>query len=394
MGTQSETQTGLIASGGSRRPGDTTASLLLVTRSRGLGGAEAQAVRHGEMMSEYGYSVDLLTLWPPAIAPVVSRTAHEWSFAHTNRFLAILRLATVLARSRSKYSIVQVYVSNVSLKSLSPILVLNGNRSIIAFRSGRTKFGMGRIGRRLLELVDAEVVTNSAHMVPPLQTHLPDTVVTHVPNYVLERGTESVKANVATVGEGPAETGAPASRLESLSLLSVGNLRPVKDHQVIFYAAALLRSRGVHITLTLCGAGPSELLLRSLAQRLALEVDFRGQVPRWYNLVGPHDVVIQPSLSEGSSNVLVEASVLGLPILASRIPAHTEYLRSDDGLFTASDPFRLAALLERYAADVEYRQKLEEVSLASARRFLEADPRSMWHDLYSAKLGQRGAKRT
>ncbi|WLI88946.1 glycosyltransferase family 4 protein [Massilia sp. R2A-15] len=107
--------------------------------------------------------------------------------------------------------------------------------------------------------------------------------------------------------------------VEGFVLLSVGNLLPVKGHDLAISALPLLPDA----TLMIAGAGPELARLRALAQQLgvAARVRFLGPVPqtdlaRYY---GAADSLLLASSREGWANVLLESMACGTPVVASNV---------------------------------------------------------------------------
>jgi glycosyltransferase involved in cell wall biosynthesis len=96
------------------------------------------------------------------------------------------------------------------------------------------------------------------------------------------------------------------------TLLSVGNLVPVKGHDLTIRALALLPD----VDLIIAGDGPERAALTSLAQSLAVgpRVKFAGvlaqQELRYY--YGAADALVLSSSREGWANVLLESMACGL----------------------------------------------------------------------------------
>lgn len=103
-------------------------------------------------------------------------------------------------------------------------------------------------------------------------------------------------------------------------VLSVGNLVPVKGHDLTIDAFALLGSRLPGLRLVIVGRGPEREALQALARRrgVADRVHFAGAVPHedlswWYSAA---DVFALASHSEGWPNVLLESMACGTPVIA------------------------------------------------------------------------------
>lgn len=106
-------------------------------------------------------------------------------------------------------------------------------------------------------------------------------------------------------------------------LVSVGNLLPVKGHDLVIEALGLMRRQGLDARLCIIGAGPLREALQGLASRLGLagEVRFLGSLPQeqlagWY---GAADMLVLASEREGWPNVLLESMACGTPVVATAV---------------------------------------------------------------------------
>ena len=116
-------------------------------------------------------------------------------------------------------------------------------------------------------------------------------------------------------------------------LLSVGNLIPLKGHDLCIDALALLRNTHPDARLVILGAGPEEERLRAhaAAQGLAAVVQLAGTVPNaelapWYSAA---DVLLLASSREGWPNVLLEAMACGTPVVATNVGGVPEIVSTD-----------------------------------------------------------------
>lgn len=102
-------------------------------------------------------------------------------------------------------------------------------------------------------------------------------------------------------------------------LLAVGRLKPAKDYPTMLRAVARVRARGEPVQLAILGDGPELGALQRLAAELGIvdAVSFVGDVTdpeRYYSRAG---MFVISSVFEGFGNVLVEAMLHGLPIVAT-----------------------------------------------------------------------------
>lgn len=118
--------------------------------------------------------------------------------------------------------------------------------------------------------------------------------------------------------------------LHGFTLLSVGNLIPLKGHDLVI--DALRRLPGVR--LLIAGKGPERQALEAQAQALQVadRVRFLGALPQeeLRNYYGAADALVLASSREGWANVLLEAMACGTPVIASRVWGTPEVVASPE----------------------------------------------------------------
>lgn len=113
----------------------------------------------------------------------------------------------------------------------------------------------------------------------------------------------------------------------------------VKRLDVVLEAAAAAGSPSLRVALI--GRGSEEPRLRALAARLGLgpRVTFAGEILDASRLFTAFDLYCAPSRKEGLPLGVLEAMALGVPVLASDIPAHREVLgEASTGLVPLTAP--------------------------------------------------------
>jgi teichuronic acid biosynthesis glycosyltransferase TuaC len=135
-------------------------------------------------------------------------------------------------------------------------------------------------------------------------------------------------------------------------LLSVGNLVPVKGHELTIEAMARLGARLPGARLVIVGRGHRQSALEALARQLGVQdrVVFAGAVPndellRWYSAA---DVSVLASHSEGWANVLLESMACGTAVIATDVGGSAEVIGTGSGgqLLSTRDAGELAAAVE------------------------------------------------
>jgi colanic acid/amylovoran biosynthesis glycosyltransferase len=120
----------------------------------------------------------------------------------------------------------------------------------------------------------------------------------------------------------PRDASGPGSG-DSLKLLAVGRLHPVKDHEFLIKACARLAAENLKFECSIAGEGPEHRKLERLIAKLGLaqHVHLLGHVDRLRMgaLYERADVVVLTSRSEGIPLVLMEAMSHGKIVLAPAI---------------------------------------------------------------------------
>jgi sugar transferase (PEP-CTERM/EpsH1 system associated) len=179
----------------------------------------------------------------------------------------------------------------------------------------------------------------------------------------------------------------------------VGRMQAIKDPVLLAraFVQAVTRRPALHgrLRLVMVGDGPQQARARAVLEAadmapLAWFPGERNDVPEI--LRGLHAFAL-PSLSEGISNVVLEAMASGLPVLATRVGGNPELvLQGQTGYLVApADPCAMATGLLRLADDPEHAAALGRSGRArvDASFSLQAMVRA-YQAIYDRQLHQRG----
>ena len=169
---------------------------------------------------------------------------------------------------------------------------------------------------------------------------------------------------------------------------------PVKGLDLLLSAVAAVDG----VTLVLIGAGPEATRVAALAGPLGARVIRTGEVNGAARLFSGFDVYAAPSSKEGMPLAVLEAIALGVPVVASDIPAHREVLGPDYPALVPRTPGAFATGLRRTVIDAEWRRTLAAQALARMGRFdaaqmVEAIARLYREALAGGGVGSRPAHR-
>ncbi len=175
------------------------------------------------------------------------------------------------------------------------------------------------------------------------------------------------------------------SSKRSFDVSVIGHLRPVKDPLRAALAARLLPPSSQIRILHVGGAMTREMEKGARREeRINPRYRWLGELsrPRALRALAQSQLCIISSRMEGGANVLSEAIVLSIPVLASRIDGNIGILGADyPGLFRVGDTRRLAQLLTRAETDPKFLEGLGTRTRKLAPLFNPKREECAWFDL-------------
>ncbi len=167
----------------------------------------------------------------------------------------------------------------------------------------------------------------------------------------------------------------PDLRRPELQCVYAGRLAAHKRIDLAIEAIARLARDGRDVGLLICGDGASEERARlgRLVEEHGLEsrVRFLGFRRDWLSLLKGADALVLPSVSEGMSNVLLEAAAAGTAIVCARIDENLELFehRRSAWMVEPNDSESLVSGLDELATDPGLRESLARGAGEVARSF-------------------------
>jgi glycosyltransferase involved in cell wall biosynthesis len=144
---------------------------------------------------------------------------------------------------------------------------------------------------------------------------------------------------------------------ETLRLLTLGRLHPIKGIDNLIAACGELRDKGFGpFSLTLAGVGDRDYTAQierriaelSLGAVVTLAGEVRGEAKE--RLFAASDVLVAPSFRENFGNAIAEALAHGLPVIAGKGTPWSGLETHDAGLWVKNDAASLTAAITRAAA--------------------------------------------
>ncbi|MCL7940431.1 TIGR04348 family glycosyltransferase [Halomonas sp. ATCH28] len=171
----------------------------------------------------------------------------------------------------------------------------------------------------------------------------------------------------------PLPPGTPGPGYRYLDVLVAGHLREEKDP---LRAALAVRELPADSRLRVMqlGGALGDAWAEAARDEMAVNPRYRwlGDLPRWRvrRWMARARLMVISSRMEGGANVVSEACVAGLPVLASNIPGNRGLLGDDyAGYFPVADTAALRDLLRRAEAEPAFLDRLRRQVLARAPRF-------------------------
>ncbi len=173
-------------------------------------------------------------------------------------------------------------------------------------------------------------------------------------------------------------------------LLTVGRLSREKGHRDLLEALPLLKSDSGRLLLVIVGDGHERPDLQAQAQGLGIanRVIFAGHRADVSGFYGIADVVVLPSHSEGSPNVLLEAFSAGVPTVATRVGGIPEIAKDQISalIVEPNNPRSLAAGIQEVLDNSVLRNTLSSNAREMAARFRPEDYRDSVVRIYQQVL--------
>ena len=176
---------------------------------------------------------------------------------------------------------------------------------------------------------------------------------------------------------------APGSR--HFDVCVIGHLRDEKDSMRTAYAARLLPESS-KIRVSHLGRAHDEGWAAKARAEMARNPRYRwrGEVPGWAvrRAFATTRLMVLSSKMEGGANVISEAVVAGVPVIASRIPGSVGLLGADyPGYYPVGDARALARVLRRAEVDAGFLKSLARACKARAPLFTPKREVAAWRRL-------------
>ncbi|MGM0404981.1 MAG: glycosyltransferase family 4 protein [Thermoplasmatota archaeon] len=162
---------------------------------------------------------------------------------------------------------------------------------------------------------------------------------------------------------------------EKVKVLYVGRLHELKGLDHLIKAFSYVKKVYDNVKLLIIGGGDLKDELKELVhkERMDEDVNFIGEVEH-SELIHHYqnsDIFVLPSLSEGLSNVIMEAMACGLPVIATDVGGNPELVKHEKGglIVRAKNVSGLQNSLVRLLNDAELREKMGKFNRKYIQKF-------------------------
>ena len=328
-----------------------------------VGGTEKQAQRLAKKLQERGVTISILTREVKGCPDreeidgiPVFRKIKTIEFGILWGVSYMLSTLVFLIRFRKEYDLIHCHHLQ-GFHSLIAVLMKGLlNKKVIIKVAGGGERGdiyaikarkLGWLYLRLLKRAD-RIIAVSREITSQLRENgFHPSIIQEIPN------------GVDTCQFTPGESPLPSS--ERL-ILYVGRLDPLKGLDDLIRAFRKVHERYPEARLVLVGEGEVESNLMHLARELKIsdQVSFEGLQEDVKSYFGKSEIFAFPSLTEGLSNVLLEAMACGLPVVATRIGGNMELVEHGVNgiLINPGDPEGLSEAIITLLADPEQSRQM------------------------------------
>lgn len=159
---------------------------------------------------------------------------------------------------------------------------------------------------------------------------------------------------------------------ETVTFIAVGSLIPVKGYELLIEATKILKNKAYKFKVEIIGNGHQETELKSKVKKLNLnkEIDFLGYLPNPYAFMNRADVFVMTSVSEALPSALIEAMIIGKPVLITKTAGCREVIEYGKyGMMTERTPEAFAEKMIECIENPKMLEKYAKLALIKAQEF-------------------------
>jgi glycosyltransferase involved in cell wall biosynthesis len=358
--------------------------VLWVIKGLGPGGAERLLVSLAEASDpvDVTYEAVYLLPWKDQLVPALTKAgvtvqcldgARGWDLRWVFRLRRLIRHGSfdvVHGHSPAVAPFVRLAVRTMR-RSRRPRLAYTEHNTWRSYSPATRWLNAATFGLDDVQFAVADAVRES---IPPRRRARVHTVIHGIDVARIGSRRAEREASRAELGVGPDE----------IVVGTVANFRFDKDYPNLLRAAAVVVRDHANVRFMAAGQGPLDREIRQLRAELGLGERFRllGYVEDAVRFLAACDVFVLASRNEGLPVAVMEASALGLPIVATAVGGVPSAVGGVGRLVPAESPAELAAAISRLVSSPDERTQLSEASLERASTFDSAKPEQTIREAY------------
>jgi glycosyltransferase involved in cell wall biosynthesis len=181
---------------------------------------------------------------------------------------------------------------------------------------------------------------------------------------------------------------------DSIVIVAGGRFSQEKGQRDLVDAAARAIRKNPRIRVVMFGHGPDFDLILSQIRALGLQDSILcpGHERNLLGYLKSADMLVNPSLSEGLPNIILEAMALGVPVVATAVGGVPELIQHESNglLVPAKDPIELSDAILQMAGAAETRSKFRDAAFETlARSFTFKGQLDSLSDLYQRVISEK-----
>ncbi len=151
----------------------------------------------------------------------------------------------------------------------------------------------------------------------------------------------------------------------------LGRLQKIKGLEYLINSFKILNVEIPNSVLLIAGKGPLKPKLEKLINRLKLEknIKFLGWIKNPVSFINECDLIVLPSLHEGSPNTIQESFFCNTPIIASKTGGIPEILKHQELMFEPKDIVGISRLMIKILSDKKEYAKVKRLCEVQKRKF-------------------------
>lgn len=176
-----------------------------------------------------------------------------------------------------------------------------------------------------------------------------------------------------------------ASDKKEKRIVTAGRLESQKNHKMLINAFDILKEKYPEHVLEIYGEGNLYAELKQYIENKNLEnrVFLKGNSPAIHEDIASADLFVLPSNFEGLSNALLEAMMMGLPVISTACSGSDEVIiDGEDGmLIPVGDEAALVRAMDNVLSDTTFQRKISNGAKASSEKFKTENVIKQWDEV-------------